>query len=620
MAHRCSLFFPLISLHMALMIICTPIKPAPTYLNSICPSKTMFLPNSSFEMNLKALFVSLASSASISSNNFNYSMAGHKAHDTVYGLFLCRGDLNSTSCKDCVVAAIVALQRSYCPLKKVALIWYNECLVRYSNESLGGKMEDSPKLVIANRLNIIGNQEHFAELLQNMMINLSVRTASDTKKFAIKVVNFPSSRQVVYMLQQCTQDLTTDDCTLCLNIAIRLLTVRIGGRVLLPSCNVWYETTLSNSMSTSSKGNDQLTIKVMVVTLLPLASIMIALLALCLMIQKSKKSNDDDDENGPIKCQDRPCVYGCIYKGKLSSGRKVVVKRLSKRYEQNEQEFKMEVLSQAKVQHRNLVEFIGFCLEGEEKLLVHEYIPNLSLHYFLVDPERRKHLDWNTRYHILCGIARGLLYLDQDSRLRIIHCDLRPLNILLDAGMNAKISHFGLAVTSETQRQRETFFVSYGHMSTEETIQHEFSIKSNVFCFGVLLLAIIGSERYTNLTKFFKLNDAENLLIQAWKEWREGTPLNFLDPTLMDSRWSGEALRCMHLGLLCVQGSQDDRPTMASVVFMLQHGSKVTLQPPEEPAFFFLCDAKPKTSISKEGANTIPCTINTASISKLQPR
>ncbi|KNA20542.1 hypothetical protein SOVF_051500 [Spinacia oleracea] len=446
----------------------------------------MFLPNSSFEMNLKALFVSLASSASISSNNFNYSMAGHKAHDTVYGLFLCRGDLNSTSCKDCVVAAIVALQRSYCPLKKVALIWYNECLVRYSNESLGGKMEDSPKLVIANRLNIIGNQEHFAELLQNMMINLSVRTASDTKKFAIKVVNFPSSRQVVYMLQQCTQDLTTDDCTLCLNIAIRLLTVRIGGRVLLPSCNVWYETTLSNSMSTSSKGNDQLTIKVMVVTLLPLASIMIALLALCLMIQKSKKSNDDDDENG----QDMVTVE--------------------------------------------------------------------SLRYDFI--------------------------------------------------------------TSETQRQRETFFVSYGHMSTEETIQHEFSIKSNVFCFGVLLLAIIGSERYTNLTKFFKLNDAENLLIQAWKEWREGTPLNFLDPTLMDSRWSGEALRCMHLGLLCVQGSQDDRPTMASVVFMLQHGSKVTLQPPEEPAFFFLCDAKPKTSVSKEGANTIPCTINTASISELQPR
>nr|XP_040241726.1 uncharacterized protein LOC109762454 isoform X2 [Aegilops tauschii subsp. strangulata] len=141
--------------------------------------------------------------------------------------------------------------------------------------------------------------------------------------------------------------------------------------------------------------------------------------------------------------------FGQVYKGMMPDGQEIAVKRLSEGSKQGLPELKNELLLVSKLQHRNLVKLIGACLDGEDKLLVYEYIPKKSLDAFIFDDEKRGKLAWDTRYKIICGIARGLAYLHDESRIKVIHRDLKPSNILLEMDMNPKISDFGLASVFE---------------------------------------------------------------------------------------------------------------------------------------------------------------------------
>ncbi|KAM7483740.1 hypothetical protein LguiB_008323 [Lonicera macranthoides] len=307
--------------------------------------------------------------------------------------------------------------------------------------------------------------------------------------------------------------------------------------------------------------------------------------------------------------------FGPVYKGRLLDGQEVAIKRLSRSSGQGVVEFKNEILLIAKLQHTNLVRLLGSSIKGVEKILVYEYMPNKSLDFFLFDPSKRGFLNWTDRFKIIEGIAQGLLYLHKYSRLRVIHRDLKASNILLDDSFNPKISDFGMARIfgiNETEANTNRVVGTYGYMSPEYAIKGIVSMKTDVFSFGVLLLEIVSSKKNNSC---FNLEHPLNLIGLAWKLWKEDRSLELMDPSLGDLFPQSEAMRCIQVGLLCVQDHPADRPSMSEVVSMLTNETK-ELSAPKQPAFFIESD-RPEVS---KGDRFESSSTNEITISVMEPR
>ncbi|KAK1425694.1 hypothetical protein QVD17_21049 [Tagetes erecta] len=293
--------------------------------------------------------------------------------------------------------------------------------------------------------------------------------------------------------------------------------------------------------------------------------------------------------------------YGPVFKGKLEDGREIAVKKLSQSSKQGKKEFNNEAKLLARVQHRNVVNLLGYC-GNPEKLLVYEYVVHESLDKLLF--KNQDVLDWKQRYDIIRGVARGLLYLHEDSHDRIIHRDIKASNILLDEKWIPKIADFGMArLYPEDETHINTRVAgTNGYMAPEYVMHGTLSVKADVYSFGVLILELISGQKNST---FNPDPEYQNLLDWAYKLYKKDQRLEILDSKLASSADTEQVSACIQIGLLCTQSDPKQRPTMRSVVFMLTRKAGTLDEPsrPGIPGTRYRRSHRPGTSSSTEGTS-----------------
>ncbi|CAI9752629.1 unnamed protein product [Fraxinus pennsylvanica] len=527
------------------------------------PPNTSYIPLFTKEMNLLSQLVTSQNWGSHAENNGTIS---------IYSLAHCYRDLSHDDCLQCYASSRTSLPR--CLPAVSGRIFLDGCFLRYDNYSFFGETVD-PIWDKRNCSSSIDDNKNQIQLTPSEF-NLTVKDLIDNVT-ASAVLNdgyAVAGLKGVYGLADCWRTLSRSSCRECLTAARREVTECLPsreGRAMNTGCYLRYSTKKFYSNHSDTTNNSSEILKTGVVL-----AIVLSVSAFCMLSvfcgyaaygrwnkrNQARKnlglisySYNKSNLNFKYEILEKATNYfdpsrklgqggaGAVYRGTLTNGKTVAVKRLFFSTRQWVDEFFNEVDLISGIQHKNLVKLLGCSIEGPESLLVYEFIPNKSLEQYLFDNKKVKILSWKERYNIIVGTAEGIAFLHGGSEYRIVHRDIKTSNVLLDENLNPKIADFGLARSFAVDRSHLSTGIAgtLGYMAPEYLVKGQLTEKADVYSFGVLVWKLYKTNRLTEL----------------------------VDPSLECDFPEHEASRVLKIGLLCTQASVSLRPSMSEVVQML---------------------------------------------------
>ncbi|KAI3816786.1 hypothetical protein L1987_16491 [Smallanthus sonchifolius] len=536
------------------------------------------------------------------------------APDANYGLAQCYGDLSTTDCILCYDSAHYATSR--CFPYTGATVYHEGCFMRFQNYSF------YEEYVGHSDTSICGNTTRKNSVFQDLAregVSAAVRDAlTNDDYFAREVMISGTANESAYVLANCWGTLTANSCRICLeaaSVSILKCLPWSEGRALMTGCFMRYSDTDFLNPEPSQRKIRGRMIAVITAVFSSTVILVVALLIASYLrrrrwiqkkrigsydakklakilndsslnfkystIEKATSSWDDSNKLGEGG-------FGIVYKGVLPDGREIAVKRLFFNNKFRAADFYNEVNMISSLEHKNLVRLLGCSCSGPESFLVYEYLPNMSLDRFIFDAIKGKELNWEKRFEIIIGTTEGLVYLHENTKTRIIHRDIKAANILLDLRLRAKIADFGLARSFQGDMSHISTAIAgtLGYMAPEYLALGQLTEKVDVYSYGVLLLEVVTGIQ-NNRSKNSEYSDS--LVSIAWRHFQQGTVEEILDPNLMlhtypNLKFKKEAIKMVHVGLLCTQEAPSLRPSISMALKMLVKNDE-SLPPPSNPPF-----------------------------------
>ncbi|KAI9073133.1 hypothetical protein K1719_044910 [Acacia pycnantha] len=548
--------------------------PQTNLVNKGCTPSLVVLSNSSiFNYNVNKTFQDIREQLLSMKKHFVTAEQANP-ENPVFTLFQCRNYLSFNDCVACFNFA--AAQILECPATaQGGRAVYDGCFLRYETNAFFDQTQDNFNAVLCgNQTARESSTTLFTSVVQQVLVNLQTTTPKTQGFFVATKAQLPDNNNnnngtIIYAFAQCVETISQSGCEDCLKTGYSNLQTCLpnsNGKTEANGCFMRYSTTsffphnqtfhilqpLIKQVGANKKG-------AIVGVVVGGVAFVLILLILLAWIKRPKGLRYQYLEVTYLDAENKlgEGGFGAVYKGTLKNGKLVAVKKLTLRQSKKvDKEFESEVKLISNVHHRNLIRLLGCCSEGNERILIYEYMKNTSLDKFLFGKNRGS-LGWKQRYDIILGTARGLAYLHEEFDVRIIHRDIKTNNILLDDDLQPKIADFGLArVLPEEKSHLTTKFAgTLGYTAPE---------------YAIHVLEIITGER-SNELNINSDREGAFLLQTAWKLYERGLHIELADDTLdLNEYETEEVKKIIEIGLLCTQASTELRPSMSEVIVLLQ--------------------------------------------------